>query len=48
MDVEELRQRIRRSPETFYTPFLGPLKKYLQAYWKRIDEDDSFPLKSLL
>ena len=30
INVDELRQLVSRSPERFYTPFLAPLKKYLQ------------------
>jgi 8-oxo-dGTP pyrophosphatase MutT (NUDIX family) len=29
VDIDKLRQLIDQSPESFYTPFLGPLKKYL-------------------
>lgn len=30
IDIDELRQIVDSSPERLYTPFLGPLKKYLQ------------------
>ena len=32
INIEELNRLINSSPERFYTPFLGPLRKYLQIH----------------